>query len=90
MFYTRTPRTYLPVEHDIAAPWRAARRDMDEAAFFIGQHLRCLSEATERPAYLAYVEKRLAEHLASYRASLRIATEAEIAMTAAGIHFTRA
>jgi hypothetical protein len=73
----------------IADAWRYSHADVDEHLFWIKQHRETIRARRERPEYLAYAERRLAERFAGYRVAVRRISEAEADMDAAGIPFNR-
>jgi hypothetical protein len=85
--------TYLPPRFNeverASMAWRGNLAIVDDATFWINDHVRTIKAGTVSAEYMAYVRARLADHIKRYRAAIRAVSEVEVTMTVAGRQFNR-
>jgi hypothetical protein len=69
--------------------WRGNLAIVDDATFWINDHMRTTRQNNVGEKYLEYVRARLADHVKRYRVAIRAVSEAEVTMTVAGRQFNR-
>ncbi len=82
----------------LAGAWRMASQDIADDIRFIRQYLKVIAEKDERlstgtlvhgPAYVEACAAWLPQTVARYLGNLRLISECEYAMTAAGVRFAK-